>query len=354
MILIFALMFYASCIGAFLFSVLSPGPDNSLLTVISLAAIFNTGLLAEGIMDMGHTLGRYANRWRDKDAPPDWHNLLMARDLAADWYHRRYMSPMPGGLRRVLEWGLLASGFGVWLALVFRLGVYPLMENKPTADMQEIFFWTGVAVFATYGAWFVIDACWHFDRQRQDAETADRLSALMGTITPRLAVADGVPRKRDIGDIVMCAVLELMSATGSVDEPWTFSAMGRRYFVDCPIYTGPTAKPARMLRDVFSKFGWFWLIGVVALVLGWFVPGTKAMGWAPHLFRMLAWTGTAAYAYFLYLATKSMAIRAQAEWPQGYSPCEFAPLRRLLEEAATLRDSGRLEYGRDFPETPVR
>lgn len=354
MTLITALMFYASCIGALVFSTASRGPDSSLLTVVSLLAIFNTGLLAQGVEDMMRALGRQASRWRDTDAPADWANLLVARNLSAEWYRRRYMSPMPDGLRHWLERGGLLVGLCTWLALVFRLGIYPFMLVPPTTVTRDGFNGLGVAILVTYGAWFIADAFWYLDRRRQDTETFGLLESISGGAAPRLTVVGHGPRKRDVGDALMGAVLELTSTPCLAGEQRTIGQVGLRYFLACPIYTGPTAQPTRMLRTVLSKFGWAWLIGLMALALGWFVPGPKTTGWAPHLFRMLAWTGTAAYAYFLYLATKSMAIRAQAEWPQGYSPCEFAPLRRLLEEAATLRDSGRLEYGRDFPETPVR
>ena len=308
--LVFVLMFYASCFGALAYSITSPGHGSSLLTVLSLLAIFNGHRLFEGVGDVLPFRKTWRPDWRDEMAPPEWHDsLLKARDLAAEWYRTTYMPHVQERIRLVLEWGLVVAAGGGWLAFVLLLAV-------PVGRVQTAAACADGAIMVFYLLWLIVD----FFLNRTAEPTAEFDTA---------------------SDRLMAQVIDILATPGASGEWAGFDSMGHKLFVGCRMYTGVTTRPTRLLRDVFTRFGWAWLTAGVALFAGLFLlhkPGLSL--WAASILRMLAWSVAAALAYFLYLAVQSMRIRHQAVHPWRYSPCQFAPLWHLVEEAAVLRDEG--------------
>lgn len=333
MTLLAVLLFYLACGSALAVSLMHPWPGSSLLTMLTLLAIFNSGnMLAEGLDDVLRFWPRHGTRsfWEDSGAPPEWRDLLKARDLAAARYRRQYMPPIPEILRLALEWGMWVAGGAGLLVLTFRIGVYPY--ERPSASAARTVGWLTFAVVIAmgtlYGVWAIADLVGRGARARRE-----RPRGVIGEALP--------PPNPSADDRTLAEVIDLLVPPQAAHGPFTgFDGMGYKLFASCPAYTGPTTRPVRMLRDVFARFGWIWLVAGAALLLGLWVPRDLAPHWAPHILRTLAWSIAAAYAYFLYLVVQSLRIRHQAMRPWKYSPGEFAPLWRLVDEASALRDRG--------------
>ena len=337
MTLVAALLFYFVCGMALTTSLQHPWPGSSLLTMLSLLAMLNCGyMLEEGFDEVlrffPKRLGRF---WRDSMAPPEWHDsLLKARDLAAEWYRREYMPLMPESLRLVLEWGLWVVGGAGLLVLIYRAGVYPYEGPSPltAGDISRATSIVLVATAGVYTLWFIaglLGRGWLAWQKR-----------------PRDVIGEALPPpdpSEDDNDNarIMAQVIDLLAPPDSARGLFFgFNGMGYRLSASCPVYTGPTARPARMLRDVAARFGWFWLVAAAALLLSLLAPGHLATHWVAHIVRALEWSLAAAYAYFLYLSLQALRIRHQAKRPWKYSPGGFAPLWHLVAEASSLRDRG--------------
>lgn len=330
MTLLAVLLFYLVCGSALAASLVHPWPGSSLLTMLTLLAIFSSGnMLAEGLEDMLRFWPRHGTRsfWKDSGAPPEWRDLLKARDLAAARYRRQYMPPIPEILRLALEWGMWAAGGVGLLVLTFRIGAYPYATASVARTVGRLTFAAVVAMGALYVAWAAADLAWRYLRAQQE-----RPRKILGEVLP--------PPNNDEDDHRLAEVMDLPASPTATGPFAGFNGTGYKLFASCPLYTGPTTRPARMLRDVSARFGWVWLVAGAALLLGLWVPRDAGPTWAPHILTTLTWSIAAAYAYFLYLVMQSLYIRHQAMRPWKYSPCEFAPLWHLVEEASALRDRG--------------
>ena len=307
--LVFVLMFYISCFGAFASSITSHSPAGSLVAALSLVAIFNGHRLFDGAGDVLPFRKTWRPDWRDEMAPPEWRDsLLKARDLAAEWYRTTYMPSLPESLRLAFEWGLVAAAGAGWLAFILCLVL-------PVGQVQTVAAIVAGTILVFYGSWFAADFAMKAEPTAEGDTASDRL---------------------------MAQVIDLLTMPGASGEWAGFDSMGHKLFVGCRMYTGITTRPTRLLRDVLTRFGWVWLATGVALFAGLFFLHQHGLShWAAPILRMLAWSVAVALTYFIYLAVQSMRIRHQAVRPWRYSPCQFAPLWRLVEEAAVLRDEGR-------------
>lgn len=303
---VFTGFFFLGSVAALVLGLTAPTHDPAAASAAGLGAgggLFGMVLLAAPFFNaledlwwaMGYSSGMlFTGRckdssWDDEDAPPEWTDLLRARNLAADLFKRAYL-PEPARLS-------LALGYGAFVLTVSTVLAQAALVALPGNRYTEVATLAGNAITMGWVLLYALFLAVHRSRFRH------------GWRRDRVFVEQAAE------------VVELLGGWGN---------LGHRVLTNC-------AGTGR-----FAPGPWATVSGLTASL-----AVTLAIRLWPYR-HFLALSAAAALVLFVLALVVWRHIRAlrQALHPERYSPCVSLPLALLLRDAAKRRDRGA-RFGRD-------